>query len=122
MELLTNSSLFNGNQNPENRWIPQGRSSATQNDTVHQKVLMTTKYLSCFDATSMTWYDISSGVTEWLRRRASNLTGPTQVGSNPIVGVTYPEQTQLFLLSRLVNEYSEVFPREQALMLQAYIS
>ena len=54
---------------------------------------------------------------ELLRRSVSNLLRSTRVGSNPVVGTTNPSQqsTQLFILPRSVNEYSEVTLRAQAL-------
>ena len=61
----------------------------------------------------------NGGVAEWLRRSVSNHAGSTRVGSNPVVGTTSHKptanSTQLFILPRSVNEYSEVTLRAQVL-------
>ena len=58
---------------------------------------------------------IRDGVAEWLRRSVSNLVRSTRAGSNPVVGTTSQQPTQLSILPWAVDEYSEVTLRAQAL-------
>ena len=58
---------------------------------------------------------LSSCVAKWLRYSVSNFVRWTCVGSNPVVGTTDQHSTQLSILPRSVNEYSELTLRAQAL-------
>ena len=68
--------------------------------------------------------DNETGVAELFRRSILNLVGSIHVGSNPAVEAInhIPKRTQLSILLRSVNEYSEVALKARAVMLQTHIS